>query len=373
MIKGLTKLSNIDYRTDLPKHAIRTELWLPACLAQKNSIRRHMDSVPLKYFTFCAAEAIDVFMLERAHVLRRSPTTNRLEGVYFCENKGIAFGQIARLIDSQAQGFLGDFEKIVLFEDNERTQGKTLYGGDDDDYSPELRKELQYKDAHERLVQACPFDIINLDVYGTMFPFKLDIIAPILASILKMLAWQSEKRFSDNSRCDHFTLLLTSHIDATKMNAAAVSQLADHLADNIASIPQFAGKFQDRYGHIDVEQLKEERFAEFFALAIPKYFIHKAIVDLGWDMEYGPTFLYNRPDQYTGGNYVMMHSTAVFKRIPNFRQGLEASFVGRYIRAVTELLSTGHEWIGIEDGSNYAKRLADDLNDIAVFRDKAAE
>ena len=71
-----------------------------------------------------------------------------------------------------------------------------------------------------------------------------------------------------------------------------------------------------------------DNFADFFALAVPKYFIHKALHDLGWELDYGPTFLYNRPDKFTNEQYTMMHSVAVFKRIPNFEK-LNWTFMGR--------------------------------------------
>src|SRR2546423_4463299 len=173
-------MPHIDYSTDIFKHYVRSEGWLPACRQQARAIRNRSKKFPLRYFTFCAADAIDVFMLERAGILRRSEETGRLEGVFFCERNEEDFGRIADLIGSPAQGFQGEFERIVLFEDDADTQGRELYGDDvAEAYSDEVRRKLRCKDAHRRLRNEFPFDIINLDLFGIMFPPRRGVITPL--------------------------------------------------------------------------------------------------------------------------------------------------------------------------------------------------
>lgn len=118
-------MSHIDYSSDLPKHFVRTRGWLPACQQQVQAVANRTKRIPLRYFTFCAAEAIDVFMLERAGIIRRSEVSGRLEGVYFCERNAEDFGIIAGLIGSPDQGFQGEFEKIVLFQEDDETKGSS--------------------------------------------------------------------------------------------------------------------------------------------------------------------------------------------------------------------------------------------------------
>lgn len=59
----------VDYDADLAKHYVRMFGWLPICRDYATKVgKRHV-----RYFTLCAAGAVDVFMLERAGVLYRSP------------------------------------------------------------------------------------------------------------------------------------------------------------------------------------------------------------------------------------------------------------------------------------------------------------
>jgi len=165
-------MPHIDYEKDILKHFVRRDGWLPASIEQLSRIsggKRQLNKEPLKYFTFCASHAIDVFMLEKENVLKRNSKTGRLDGVYFCEYDLDGFGKIAELIGSIDQGFLGKFEKIVLFEEDEETRGKS-YLDEEVAFSPKVREKLRLKDTYERLRQSFPFDIINLDVYGCMFP-----------------------------------------------------------------------------------------------------------------------------------------------------------------------------------------------------------
>lgn len=334
----------IDYRTDIPKHYVRRNGWLPACRNQSRAIRNRSRRIPLRYFTFCAAEAIDVFMLERNRVISRSDQTGRLEGVFFCEKDEIAFGQIADLIGSPEQGFQGEFERIVLFEEDDDTRERSIL--DDHPYEEEVRKKLRYKDAHLRLRSAFPFDIINLDVYGNMFPPNKGVIARLLESIIRILEWQTESVFSNGRPSQQFTLFLTCYINPDRTDAEAVRQLTTRLAENIQSNAEFGTTFNDRYGHRNASRLASENFAEFFSLAVPKYLIYLAVFRLGWRVHHGPTYLYSRPDpRGTDDRYHMMHSVAMFERIPNFEGHLDTPGTGLYNSAALKILTDGVEWI----------------------------
>lgn len=368
-------MSRIDYRTDILKHFVRKQGWLPASKIQEQAIRKRSKKIPLRYFTFCAAEAIDVFMLEKEQILKRSEQTGRLESVFFCEEDEADFGKIANLIGSPAQGFEGDFAKIVLFEDDEDTDGKSLE--DDTPYSeiPEtVYRKLKYKDAHRRFREAFPFDVINLDVFGVMFPPRKGVITPLLESLIKIIEWQTSSRFPVNNQpCKQFTLFLTSHIDPEQTDKDAITQLSRRLAENLEANIDFQVEFVKRFGHQDVEDLVRNNFAEFFCLALPKFIIYRSLFHFGWTVTQSPTFLYNREDRWQENKqYQIMHSVSVFKRIPEFGQRLDDPGTLEYSRAVTKIVADSILWVDemVKD-DEIREQLRIDLENIVAFRDQS--
>ena len=364
-------MSNINFATDTLKHYVRRCGWLTAAKDQKHAISRRSKRIPLRYFTFCAAEAIDVFMLEREGILERSEETGRLEGVYFCEKDLDKFGIIANLIGSPEQGFRGPFEKIVLFEDDEETEEKTLE--DDQPHTHEVREKLIYKDAHYRLRKAFPFDIINLDVCGgVMFPHEQEVITPLLESIVQILEWQTESRFLINNReCNQFTLFLTSHIDSDSTDQTAIQQLENRVIDNISTSMDFQSAFVSQYGHNQVQKLVSENFAEFFCLALPKFMIHRALYDYGWQVTSGPTYLFNRDNKWKKNKpYQMMHTVSTYERIPDFQQRLDAPSTDQYMQSVIQLVEAGVKWVDDVIKPDKERKLQEDLKEIVELRDQ---
>ena len=365
-------MSQINFERDPLKHYVRRYGWLRAIKQQKHAIRRRSKRIPLRYFTFCAEEAIDVFMLVHEGIIERSEQTGRLEGVYFCEQDDSKFGIIADLIGSPAQGFPGPFEKIVLFEDDEETEGRTLE--DDQPYtSNELHKKLRYKDAHCRLRKAFPFDIINLDVCGgPMFSSGQTVITPLLRSIAQILEWQTESRFPINNReCNQFTLFLTSQIRPSRTNQNAIEQLKNRVAENINTNVGFRSAFFNEYGHNEADKLVRENFAEFFCLALPKFMIHSALHDYGWQVTCGPTFLFNRDNKWKKNKpYQMMHTVSTYERIPDFQQRLDTPSIGQYMQSVTQLVETGIKWVDDVIKPDTERKLQEDLKKIIELRDQ---
>ncbi len=363
-------MSNINFEKDLLKHYVRRYGWLEAAKKQKRAIKNRSKRIPLRYFTFCAVEAIDVFMFEHEGILERSKETGYLEGVYFCERDPGNFARIADLIGLTAQGFPGEFEKIVLFEDDEDTEGKTR--GDGNYYPSQVRKKLINKDAHCRLRKAFPFDIINLDVCGVMFPPKKGVMAPLLKSIIQILEWQTESRFSiNNLECKQFTLFLTSHVDQDDTNQTAIEQLQKRVNDNISMNRDFQSAFFNRYGHDQAGRLAGEDFANFFCIALPKYIIHTALHQFGWEITSGPTYLFNRDYRREEKQYQIMHTVSVCERIPNFQQSLDAPSTRQYIQSVTQLVKAGVKWVddAIEN-SDINRELEEDLKRIVELRNR---
>ena len=358
----------INYETDPLKHYVRRHGWLTATKQQKQAIRNRSKRIPLRYFTFCAAEAIDVFMLEREGILGRSGDTGRLEGVYFCEADDKSFGTIADLIGSPEQGFQGQFEKIVLFEDDEETEGRTLT--DEDFYPSNIRRKLRDKDAHQRLRAAFPFDIINLDVCGVMFPPREVAMTQLLKSIIQILEWQTRSKFPiNNLECKRFTLFLTSHIDPDDTNQQAIEQLENLVNDNMSTNVDFRSAFVEKYGHNQVGKLASEKFPEFFCVALPKFIIQEALFTLGWKVTCGPTYLYNRDYRRENKQYQIMHMVSVYERIPGFQENLDVRSVDQYNQLVTQLVNDEVKWVDGIIEPNIVRELKEDLKRIIELRD----
>ncbi len=145
-------MSRIDYDSDITKHYVRFDGWLDAFKDRHKLVKRQINggrrSLPLNYFTFCASSAIDVFMLERAKLLKREKVSGRLEQVYYCEADEREFVKIASLIGSREAGFLESFEDFVLFRDDKHTRGKASF--DPAEHVPDssdIRRKFACKDS----------------------------------------------------------------------------------------------------------------------------------------------------------------------------------------------------------------------------------
>jgi len=362
---------------DVRKQYVRKYGWLPASLkqvkiikTQKGPHKRTLDKQPLRYFTFCAVEAIDVFLLAKANILKKSAETGRLEGVFFCERDENDFGIIADLIGSPDQGFSGDFMEIMLFQDDEDTAGKNLYEDEREDFEEHIRIKLKIKDTHERLKKACPFDIINFDVCGVMF--RREPVARLLKSFMKLLEWQSSAVYEDGRKCQQFTLFLTSHVDRGDTNETAISDLTIRLAENIRDNHNFRSAFESRFGYTEASRLADENFADFFCLAFPKYIIHEALFRLGWYFEQKAVYLYDREyKREPGKTYKMMHSVVTFRRIEGPEERLSGPHAAQYNDLINQLIGISFE--NIEDvltDERLRQNLQSDVEDIVAFRDQ---
>ena len=308
-----TATTKLDWDNDVIKHFIRREIWLPAALAQANTCR-DLGREP-KYLTFCAAEAIDVFLFLKNGILARDPLTNYVMNAYFCEKDPQDFAEITRLVGSQEQGFLGDFLDIVLFADDEETQGKKL---DDIEarYPRELRNRLSTKARHQRLRAAVPFDVINLDICGVFFPPRAGVLSPMLTSIRTLLDWQT-----DSVQYDHafgsFTLFLTAHVESGRVNKDAIDELISMVANNRSAYAGFSEALEQRFGTSDPKAIATTDFDGFYCTALSKVVVSEAF-QRGWMARVPFSGLYRRTRQTNEGvaasEYSMLAWTCRFER-----------------------------------------------------------
>src|ERR1700688_2354539 len=98
----------------LLKHYIRKEVWLPFCRDRLRKIRAAEPKQPrrLRYFTFCAVGALDVLLLDRERVIRKS-NNDEFDTVVFFDRSDEAIIETRKRIPG-ANGFPGDFAEIIL-------------------------------------------------------------------------------------------------------------------------------------------------------------------------------------------------------------------------------------------------------------------
>ena len=120
-------------------------------------------------------------------------------------------------------------------------------------------------------------------------------------------------------------------------NPEVIKQLEKRVNDNISMNKDFQSTFFNRYGHDQAGRLACEDFAEFFCIALPKYIIHTALYQFGWEITSGPTFLFNRDYRREKKQYQIMHTVSVCERIPNFQQRLDVPNMDQYTRLIIQL------------------------------------
>ena len=267
----------LNYDSDPPKHYVRINGWLPAALDQLDR-SAHLKR-PIAYFTFCASNAIDVFLFLNEGILRRNPETGIIENAYFCEKKAVEFTRITDLFGASEPGFLGDFTDILLFEDDAETVGLN-YLDEDRRYSRHLRRRLATKRAHERFRELGPLDILNLDICGTFFPPAAGMHSPMLRAVERLMNWQAEHARND-AKFRSFTVFFTTHVETGLVNDEALTRLINVLHENQDCYPSFADRISYRFGTTDVEQVAVEKLLDFYSIALPKTIVSVAF-ESGW-------------------------------------------------------------------------------------------
>jgi hypothetical protein len=360
----------LNYDRDLAKHFVRVDGWLPAVKhrAQRNGANT------FRYLTFCAAEAIDVFLIEKEIPLSRDATTLRLSGVYFCERRLEDFPKIADLIGSQEQGFQGEFADIILFEDTEKTAGLDLGKLSEGPRDPTTRHLLQLKSDHDRLVSAFPFDVINLDVSGAMFPPTEPPVSQTLKSLRRVIELQDQKR-AKGRQLREFTLMLTTKVAETALHVESLDSLQKVLEHNLQH-PQYKDAFSAKYHAQSPADLRSSNFVEFFVAGITKFLISEAQM-LGWDTEFRKVYVYSRSDP-EGKEYHMLSTVSHLRRIRPSRSVLFADrgsyadrILERYLDEAVETLKYSPTKVDVEALSPTIREgLARHLSEIVSYREE---
>lgn len=367
-----------DYDTDIPKHFVRYDGWLQACRDQyalsQAEIHSRARKLPLNYFTFCASNAIDVFMLEKDGLLTRDDDLGKLNHVYFCEKEDSEFEQINNLIRSEEAGFQGDFKKIVLFEDDDDTRGRDELDPREKVPSKTVRDKFRYKRLNRRFRRLFPLDVINLDPHGVFFPPRENAYSSMLQAIEKIFGLQGNRHPEDEHLCTAFTLMLTTHLDETMYNSGAVDNLKQIARLNIESYPAFSVAFNSKFGHVDPFSLSHSDFPRFFSITMPKL-ISEIARRHGWFGHRHRIYIYARPARLAP--YSMMSSVCRYERIkpttdvlPTLFQPPPDPIIRRYVDEMVAVAANQpidiNQWI--DEDAGYANAVKADLESIVQFR-----
>lgn len=360
----------LNYNTDPVKHFVRAKGWLPAFRTIKNfvdrEVREKKRTERCKYLTFCAVQAVDVFMLEQSRYIHRDTNTKRLNNVYFCETELESFSAIKQMIGAADNGFYGDFKKIVL-QDIEEDLG----GGDDpfdEPSSEEDREKLRLKSVKKQLISVFPFDVINLDFYGNFFPHSEDRYSDSCLAFKEVLALQ-KKPSVEGYNCNRFLMYLTVYtpVRDTQINMQAMNVLKTTLGQNLG-YDQFRNAFQAKFGHINTNDID---FYLQFILGFTKQIVFRESYPLGWQPIIKDIFCYERFKPGNGEDYKLASFVIEFKRNPelennNFQGQIPNAVENDYLTQLEDIINNKPTIVPAE--ADVPQEIKDQLKQIIDFR-----
>ncbi|MGB4973184.1 MAG: hypothetical protein WBO32_11040 [Cyclobacteriaceae bacterium] len=358
----------LNYNTDIVKHYVRHFAWKEPYRIIKNHVEKEVlakqRSERCKYLTFCAVQAIDIFMLELEKYIFRDAQTNRLTNVFFCENDEESFEIIKKMIGSEGQGFFGDFKDIVL----QNLEAQLLETTDpfDEPSSVEGREKLRLREVKKSLLKVFPFDVINLDFYGNFFPnyqMRFSDSCQTYREVLKL------QKISDEYICKRFLIYLTVYtpIIENQINIDAFQQLKLTLFQNMG-YKKFRNAFASKFGIDSPDNL--DVYLKFI-LGFTKQILFKESYSIGWQPKIKDIFCYDRAKPVSGENYKMTTFVIEYKR----NIGLETlDFSGAvpklieedYLNQLEEIITNMPHFVPIEEDIPIA--IKDDLVQVVNFR-----
>jgi hypothetical protein len=273
------------YDRCLLKHHVRRDGWLKACKRRLKAIRAGRPASQqrrLRYFTFCATNAIDVLMLDVERVIRRS-NDGRFDTVsFFCREDESILETRKNL--PGANGIAGSFVDVVLLEDPEETDAVDPDAGLPTESPDTLatRQRIQRLSAHRDLLRAFPFDVLNLDLEGYLFKARDQIPGNMVKALLRTFEYQKRRlSYPNGERLDQFTLMFTTKVGPQNMGADFLNMLTASLDNNLNAMAELRPIMETRTGSDTAAVLQGANFDEFFKLAAPKI-IARTLMDADW-------------------------------------------------------------------------------------------
>jgi hypothetical protein len=366
----------------LLKHYVRVKGWLPHCTERRKKANEGVAASKhrrVRYFTFCAVGAIDVLMLDIAKVIRLSQE-GKFDTVVFFDKSSDAVLETQKRIPGSI-GFPGNFTEVVLANDpdaNITEQPDPLASPTNQQNTDETRRAQLVHSQRQLFIKQFPFDIVNLDLEEFAFKPNDPFPGKVVNALRKVLLWQKNPLYAwprqpqRSITLDGFTLMFTTQIGPPNISTEYADMLGDCLTRNVNQKPELSQILQERMGVADVPTLKDNQFAQFFKLGLPKL-LAELVLEADWyiDPDNGiKTFEFSRHS--ATGEYRMLHlvmdvkrqAPPLLRRAPN--TGHTAAASEAYDRVVERIFQQPE--IAVTDQLATAANLKPTLADIQARR-----
>lgn len=364
----------------LLKHFIRKEVWLPLCRKQLKIVNKSGKGGTrrLKYFTFCAAGALDVLLLDRARIVKKSET-DEFDTVYFFDRDQESVVETRKRIPG-ANGFPGDFVKVVLQAEVGDDNKPALDSPADLENTREVRRAQNERAQLTAFIDAFPFDVINLDLEQYFFRPKEQLPGKLVNALRKVLEWQKREGMTNRGKrynVTEFTLMFTTQVGPPNLTPTYLEYLRDTcLQRNLDSYQQLQAPFLRKSGGRDVGQFFQEDFDGAFKLAVPKSLTELAL-ECDWYIDGDGSvkvYQFDRPSE--DGSYRMLHMAMTLKRQSPDREhrppgaGISAAVQAEHEKALERLFQDDVSVVEKIVVGEVAEGLKGDLDDLFEHRKK---
>jgi hypothetical protein len=275
--------------TDLKKHYVRLEGWLPVF---QGYARQQNRSV--RYLTLCAKYAIDVRYFRSKGVLQYDATQKIYPTVAFVEKDAQDFAIIAETLGTTKLGIKGDLEEILV--------------------RPE-----EHPANSEKLRKSFPYDIINLDFTGEVTREDDPPYSGTIRAIERIIEFQNA------ANCQVWHMFLTFRACPQTSNHEADEELRVIVEDNL----QNAGA-QAAYGSRSTpEELVRIQYEEFLRIGIAK-FLASSASHRGYASFLQSSYIYPRtpgrgePAYHIVKLIVEFRAIRAARNLPNPRRAMDA-------------------------------------------------
>lgn len=309
-----------EFEDCLLKHHIRTRAWLPLCSKRREAIRSASSKAarqrPLRYFTFCAAGAIDVLMLDVESVIHPS-AGGHFESVCFFDRTSEDVIETQKRIPG-AVGFPGDFVSVVLVADPEEAvfvdDLSALESPPDQQDTEQTHSMQRLRAQHRAFIMQFPFDVVNLDLEGFLFKPNDPIPGQMVNCLRKICEWQRKpfevrtgSRKTVTMQLEGFGLMFTTQVGPPNLGENYLGMLSDCVLKNLEGDASLRQAFRESTGFDDHLTLRDSNFLRFFELAAPKVLLD-VLVEKDWYVDPADGIsLYEIERESKDGPYRMLH------------------------------------------------------------------